>query len=67
MPTSTPPWFFGEPEPLKEWQKVEQFTASALLSVECFRETNDSELVFATHDRVLGNAARAVGFSILGL
>lgn len=38
-----------------------------LATAEFWREARDSELVFATHDRALGLAARAAGFQVIGI
>lgn len=37
-----------------------------LATAELWRETRGEEIIFATHDRALGLAARASGFKVLG-
>jgi len=37
-----------------------------LATAELWRETRGQEIVFATHDRVLGLGARASGFKVVG-
>lgn len=49
------------PVPLRTLDAIH--LASALL----WRDSEDPDLVLATHDRALGGAARAFGFEVLGL
>ena len=72
-----------QPDALPEWRHVEQGVASALILTESLRTldrlrlraslsdedvaTSRAELVMATHDAALGLAARAHGFSIVGI
>jgi len=49
------------PLPLKTLDAIHLATAMS------WREAEGQPLVFATHDRILGIAARATGFRVLGL